>query len=72
MFIADTKNHIIHDMSFVRFECKIRELKEEDKKKIFNITTVKRMIGSDHVPQYNGCPYCMSEYHNFDFNKLFS
>jgi len=71
MFIADTKKLIIHDMSFVRFECKMKDLKEEDRKKIFNITTVKRMVQTDHVPPYNGCEFCMSEYHNFDFTKIF-
>ena len=71
MYIVDLEKNIIHDMSFVRHECKIREIKPEMKKKVYSITTVKRMVQSDHVPQFNGCEYCMSEYHNFDFTKLF-
>lgn len=71
MFVADMENHIIHDMSFVRYECKINKLAEEKKKKIFSIQSVKRMCDTDHIPRFNGCPYCLSEYNTFDFTKLF-
>lgn len=71
MYLADTEKFIIHDMSFARYECNIKSIKEEHKKKIFNIQTVKRMVSQDAKPQYNGCPYCMSEYHSFDFNSIF-
>ena len=65
------KNLIIHDMSFIRHECKMRELPEDQKKKIYSIQTVKRMLETDHIPRFNGCQFCMSEYYTFDFNKLF-
>jgi len=71
MYIADLENHIIHDMSFVRYECKINKIPPDKKKKIYSLSTVKRMIATDHVPQFNGCQYCMSEYHLFDFTKLY-
>lgn len=71
MFIADMKNHIIHDQSFVRYECKMKDIPKEDQKKIFSIQTVKRMVDMSAVPRFNGCPYCLSEYHTFDFQKIF-
>jgi len=71
MYIADMENLIIHDMSFVRYECKTRKIPKEKIQKIYSLQTVKRMVDTGHVPQYNGCPHCMSEYHNFDFTKLF-
>ena len=71
MYIADLENNIIHDMGFVRFECKIRDIPEEKKKKIYNIMTVKRMVDTSHVPKFNGCQYCLSEMHTFDFTKLY-
>ena len=71
MFIADKKNHIIHDMSFIRFECKMKEVPDENRKKLFSLQTVKRMCDTDHTPTYNGCKYCVSEYHTFDFTKIF-
>ena len=71
MYIADTKNKIIHDMSFIRFECKMKDVPDENKKKLFSLQTVKRMCDTDHIPTYNGCKYCMSEYHTFDFTRLF-
>ena len=71
MFIADLENNIIHDMSFVRFECKIRKSPDDKKKKVYSINTVKTMLSTDHRPRYNGCQYCMSEYHVFDFGNIF-
>ncbi len=71
MYIADLENNIIHDMSFVRYECNINKIPPDKKKKIYNITTVKRMIDTDHKPQFNGCQYCMSEFHQFDFTGLY-
>lgn len=71
MYIADLENLIIHDMGFVRYECSIRKIPKENIKKIFSLQTVKRMIDTSHIPRFNGCPHCMSEYHTFDFQKLF-
>lgn len=71
MYIADEEKHIIHDMSFVRYECNINKIPPDKKKKLYNITTVKRMVDTDHVPRYNGCQYCLSEYNTFDFTSLF-
>lgn len=71
MYIADLENLIIHDQSFIRYECKTSSIPEDKKKKIFSIQTVKRMIDTEHVPCFNGCRYCMSEYHTFDFTRLF-
>jgi hypothetical protein len=71
MYLVDKEKKIIHDMSFVRFECKIKDIPEDKRKKIFSLQTAKRMVQTDHVPPYNGCQYCMSEYHTFDFTRLF-
>ncbi len=71
MYIVDLKEKIIHDMSFVRYECQIRKIEPEDKKKVFSLQTVKRMVDTEHKPPYNGCQYCMSEYHAMDFTKIF-
>jgi len=71
MYIVDLENLIIHDMSYVRYECNVLKIPVDKKKKIYSLTTIKRMVASDHVPQFNGCQYCMSEFHNFDFTKLF-
>ena len=72
MYIADLENLIIHDMSFVRYECNSNKIPDDKKKKIYNISTVKRMVDTEHKPKFNGCQHCMSEYHTFDFTKLFS
>ena len=71
MYLVDLEKLIIHDMSFVRYECSIRKIPEDKRKKIFSLQSVKRMIETDHIPQYNGCKHCMSEYHTFDFTKLY-
>ena len=67
MYLVDTQKNIIHDMSYVRYECKIRDIPEDKRKKIFSLQTVKRMVDTGHVPRYNGCEYCMSEYHTIEF-----
>ncbi|MBM3325805.1 MAG: hypothetical protein FJY65_02320 [Calditrichaeota bacterium] len=71
MYLADLEHNIIHDMSFVRYECKIRDIPQDKRKKIFSLSTVKRMVDTDHVPRFNGCQYCLSELYTFDFQKLF-
>ncbi len=71
MYLVDKEKMIVHDMSFVRFECKIKDIPEDKRKKLFNLQSAARMVATDHIPSYNGCQYCMSEYHTFDFTKLF-
>ncbi len=71
MYIVDLENNIIHDMSFVRYECNIKKIPEDKRKKIYSLQTVKRMCDTSHIPQFNGCPYCLSEFHTFDFTKIF-
>ncbi len=71
MYIADLDKMIIHDQSYIRYECEVRKIPKEKIKKVFNLQTVKRMVATDAKPQFNGCKYCMSEYHTFDFTKLF-
>lgn len=71
MYLVDEEKSIIHDMSYVRFECKIKDIPEDKRKKLFSLQTVKRMVDTSHIPPYNGCQYCMSEYHTFDFTRLF-
>ncbi len=71
MFIVDEEQKLIHDMSFIRYECQVRKIPEDKKKKLYSIQTVKTMCSTDTVPRYNGCQYCMSEYHVFDFTRIF-
>jgi len=71
MYLVDLEKLIIHDMSFVRYECSIKKIPMDKRKKIFNLQTVQRMVETDHVPRYNGCKHCMSEYHLFDFTTLY-
>lgn len=71
MYLADLEKKIIHDMSFIRFECDIKKIPEDKRKKLYGIITVKTMFTTEANPRFNGCQYCMSEYHVFDFNTLF-
>ena len=71
MYIADLRNNIIHDSMNSKYECKLKEIPKDQMKKIYNKQTVVRMCSSDHVPPFNGCQYCLSEYHTFDFTSLF-
>ena len=71
MYIADLRNNIIHDAMNSKYECKIKDIPKDQQKKVYSIQTVKRMLESNHQPQFNGCQYCMSEYHSFDFTQLF-
>lgn len=71
MYLADTENLIIHDISFSRYECEINKIPEDKRKKLYSLETVKRMVDQSHIPKYNGCKFCMSEYHTFDFTRLF-
>ena len=71
MYLADMEKNVIHDMSFVRYECNTRKIPEDKRKKLFSLETVKRMVDSEHVPRFNGCQFCMSEYHIIDFQKIF-
>ncbi|MDD5088788.1 MAG: hypothetical protein PHI18_08325 [bacterium] len=72
MYLVDEENHIIHDMSFTKYECQIKKIPEDKKRKIHTLDQVKRMVDTNHRPQYNGCQWCMPEYHIFDITKIFS
>jgi hypothetical protein len=71
MYIVDEEKLIIHDMSFIQYECKMKDIPEDKKRKVYTLDQVKRMIDSSHIPHYNGCRYCMSEYHLFDMQSIF-
>lgn len=71
MFIADLRENIIHDAMNSKYECHLKDIPKEQAKRIYSVQTVKRMISSDHTPKFNGCQYCMSEHHHFDFTKIF-
>jgi hypothetical protein len=71
MFLIDDEKHIIHDMSFVKYECQIKDIPEDKRRKVHTLDQVKRMIDTNHRPQYNGCRYCLAEYHLFDMQSIF-
>jgi len=71
MYLVDLDKKIIHDMSCIKYECHTNKIPEDKRKKLFNLQTVKRMTDTDHVPRFNGCEYCLSEYYTLDFTKLF-
>ena len=71
MFLVDMDKKVIHDMSFVRYECAIQKIPEDKRKKIYSLETIKRMVDSSAVPRFNGCQHCMSDMYQVDFTKLF-
>ncbi len=71
MFVADLDKKIIHDAMNSKYECHIKDIPKDNSKRIYSIQTVKRMMSAEHRPQFNGCQYCMSEYHTFDFTSIF-
>ena len=71
MYIVDLEKNIIHDMSFIRYECSVNKIPDDKKKKLYSLHTVKTMFEVDHKPTFNGCQYCMTDYHSVDFTKIF-
>lgn len=71
MYLIDEEKRIIHDMSFVKYECQIKKIPEDKRRKVHTLDQVKRMVDTNHVPQYNGCQYCLAEYHLFDMQQIF-
>lgn len=72
MYLIDEEKRIIHDLTFPKFECQIKKIPEDKRKKVFTIDQVKRMISTEHIPQYNGCRFCLADLHMFDMNSIFS
>jgi len=72
MYLIDEENHIIHDMSFLKYECQAKKIAEDKRRKVHTLEQVKRMLDSNHRPQYNGCRWCMPEYFQFDMTTIFS
>jgi hypothetical protein len=60
MYIVDEENLIIHDMSFIKYECQVKNIPEDKKRKVYTLDSVKRMVDTNHIPHYNGvstaCP----------------
>lgn len=71
MYLIDEEHHIIHDMSFVKYECQVKSIPEDKRRKVHTLDQVKRMIDSNHRPQYNGCRFCLAEYHLYDMQSIF-
>ena len=71
MYLVDEENRIIHDMSFVKYECKIGDIPEDKRRKVYTLDQVKRMVDSQARPRYLGCKYCLSEYYEIDMTSLF-
>ena len=71
MYIADLRENIIHDAMNSKYECRIKQIPKDMVKKIYNRQTVDRMCSGDHTPRFNGCKYCLSDLHAFDFTSIF-
>ncbi len=71
MYLVDEENLIIHSMAAPKYECQIKKIPEDKRRKVYTLDQVKRMIDSQHRPQYNGCRWCMAEYHMFDMQSIF-
>jgi hypothetical protein len=71
MFLIDEENRIIHDMSFVKYECHIDKIPKDKRRKVYTLDQVKRMCDSQAQPRYMGCKYCLSEYYEIDLTSLF-
>jgi hypothetical protein len=71
MYIVDEENLIIHDMSFIKYECQVKNIPEDKKRKVYTLDSVKRMVDTNHIPHYNGCQYCLPDYHLFDMQSIF-
>jgi hypothetical protein len=71
MYIIDEENLVIHDMSFVKYECQIKAISEDKKRKVYTLDQVKRMVDTSHIPHYNGCRFCLPDMHLFDMQSIF-
>jgi hypothetical protein len=71
MFLVDEEKRVIHDMSFVKYECQVSKIPEDKRRKIYTLDQVKRMCDSQARPRYIGCQYCLSEYYEIDMTSLF-
>ena len=71
MYLIDEENRIIHDMSFVKYECKVKEIPLDKQRKVYTLDQVKRMVNSEARPRYLGCKYCLPEYYEIDMTSLF-
>ncbi len=71
MYLIDEENRIIHDMSFVKYECKVKEIPLDKQRKVYTLDQVKRMVDAEARPRYLGCKYCLSEYYEIDMTSLF-
>ncbi len=70
MYLVDEEHHIIHDLGFIKYECQVKKIPEGKKRKVYTIDQVKRMIDTNHIPTYNGCQWCLPDYHTFDFQSI--
>ena len=71
MFLVDEENLVIHDMSFVKYECKVGDIPKDKIRKVYTLDQVKRMVDSQARPRYIGCKFCLSEYYEIDMTSLF-
>ena len=71
MYITDLRDNIIHDAMNSKYECHIKDIPNDQIKKVYTYQTVVRMCESDHIPKFMGCKYCMPDLHTFDMTKIF-
>lgn len=71
MFLIDEEKRIIHDMSFVKYECKVKEIPQDKQRKVYTVDQMKRMVEAEARPRYIGCQYCLSEFYEIDMTSLF-
>ena len=50
MYLVDEEKLIIHDLSFVKYECQIKKIPEDKRHKVYTLDQVKRMVDSNHRP----------------------
>ncbi|MFC2170670.1 hypothetical protein ACFLQJ_01680 [Calditrichota bacterium] len=71
MFLVDLDTKVLHDMSRPQYECNIMKIDKKNRKKIYTVDGVKRFFAENALKGYNGCQYCMPDYHEFNMQSIF-
>ncbi|MDP8205768.1 MAG: hypothetical protein P9L92_03810 [Candidatus Electryonea clarkiae] len=71
MYIIDLDKKIAHNLSRPQYECHINKIDKKRRKKIFTDDGIKRFLDNNSLKGYNGCEFCMPDYHEFNMQKIF-
>jgi hypothetical protein len=71
MWVVDLDKKVIHDLTKQQYQCKMKQVDKERRKKIYSMDGIKRFLEDPLNKGYSVCRHCMPDLFELDMFTIF-